>query len=182
MSPKEIAENTLNNLYYAFNENDTKSLACAYLELEKARAVCPNCGEEVSTDQKIRMAHDIRIYESEISKLKADNEYLLRQYADEVSGICDDKRFKKLIELESEITKLKEEKESVRFELVKQLKYNTKIVLESIDKIEQIKKLKKSREVLRKAVGFYKDIKPFPDDGKKAREALKADDEIMEGK
>lgn len=96
---KDIAE----KIIYKFEIGDiisrkeTIDLASAYLELEKARMVCPACGEEVSNDGKIRLAHDIRQYENEIIKLKAENEEL-KFYKEQYQSIAGKANLKQLVE------------------------------------------------------------------------------------
>jgi len=243
MLPRETAEEIIKRAELHDTTNtktpflaNIEGLARAYLELEKKLSLEQQDRE--SEKREFKVFKDAA--ENEITKLKADNEYLLRQYADEISGLCDDKRFKKIIELESEITKLKEEnkrfkifmehefkiKEKYVSEITKLKEENEKqceINLDLWNEIEQLKtvtindltgslskaniendklseklestnaekeKLKKSRGVLRKFVDHccswnegevVTGLFDSPWTAREAREALKADDEIMKG-
>jgi len=157
MSPKEISEKIIKKDLALDNvHSDYIILARAYLELEK----------KLSLEQQDR--------ESEKREFKV---------------------FKDAAE--NEITKLKEEKESIRTQLLAQCKMSHELM-------DEKEKLKKSREWLRKALEFYGDEKSWYDvnigsglgvlkagitgydtsgmynvGGKKAREAIKADYELM---
>lgn len=161
MSPKEIAEKIISKLEIGdnFSRKETIDLARAYLELEK----------KLSLEQQDR--------ESEKREFKV---------------------FKDAAE--NEITKLKEELNLGKSSLRCGQCGNIGMFHHGFAMADEIAKLKKSREVLRKAVEFYGKESSWgihdsiirinmsdvidgemssKTGGKSAREAIKADDEIM---
>lgn len=156
-SPKEIAEMIINQNEFKQEDfvwlvNNSEVLARAYLELEK----------KLSLEQQDR--------ESEKREFKV---------------------FKDAAE--NEITKLKEEIQWRKEVYDKLDSININLNCEVIELKSEITKLKKSREWLRKAVEFYGVSNNYnydnfnainyiwSDRGKTAREALKADDELIGG-
>lgn len=178
MSPKEISLQILNPDSDFPAWEDIESLANAYLELEK------------EYEQQINYIEKVLI---------PTNKITIHRVLDDKSQYFENRLFI----ANDEITKLKEEiKELSEYKQMYQSiagKANLKHLVESEKALQsENEKLKKSREVLRKALGFYGEEKnlvgsiagptgPWDyskvdlDRGKKAREALKTANEIMEG-
>ncbi len=91
-------------------ENEALKAECERLKKElEERQVCPACGEEVDYKDKIRMSHDIRIYESKISLLEQDLESEKRSHQ-----ISNDSSNEYITELKQQNEELIEALESAR--------------------------------------------------------------------